>query len=230
MNLSLFAIEESLALLAETREAAEADGDTAAVEQCDKALAEYLDKSAAKVDSYAALIHRSRAEAQTCADEIERLTARFKRTTAFVDRLRANALEVMQRFNVKELRSPTNTLRRQANGGMQPLETDQAVPMGLRKVTIMMTGDCYLWLLSLLQGDSHPKHPLLMGAMEAATDAPDAQRIRVALAQQVRCPECKGEVVTTGNCRCERCDGTGHVAQTVPGAKLLARGEHVRLS
>lgn len=32
------------------------------------------------------------------------------------------------------------------------------------------------------------------------------------------CPECGGEGVTRGNCRCERCDGTGFV-QVQPEAE-----------
>ena len=62
MSPSLFVIEDSLALLAETREQAEAEGDTAAVQECDKALAAYLTAEAAKVDSYAGLIKRVAAE------------------------------------------------------------------------------------------------------------------------------------------------------------------------
>ncbi len=121
MALSLYNIEDSLALLAETREAAEAEGDAAAVAECDKALAQYLTAEAAKVNSYAALIRRQLAEAEECEAEAQRIAGRARTRRAFVDRLKATALEVMQRFGVKELRSATNTLRVQKNGGVQSL-------------------------------------------------------------------------------------------------------------
>ena len=219
-GLSLFTIEESLAMLVEAREDAEAEGDAAAVTECDKALAQYLTAEAAKVNSYAALIRRQLTEAEECEAEAQRLAARAKTRRAFVDRLKATALEVMQRFGVKELRSATNTLRVQKNGGLQPLDISEHamdVPPEYRRVVV-----------TLAYEDWKEIEPEDRDGMKIQIFT-DNEAIRKALAQRVRCPWCKGEAVTSGNCRCERCDGQGTVPQTIPGARLLERGSHVRV-
>ena len=224
-RLSLFTIEESLQLLAETREAAEAEEDTAAIVECDKALAEYLTSEAAKVDSYAALIRRTTFEAECCASEEARIAARRKQLVAFADRLKANALEVMQRFDIKELKSPTCKLRRQQNGGVDPLEiTGPALemPKSCQQYTVVMNGLAYSFIRDLC-GDA----PQAVAVLDSAVCVPSPTMIRAALRERVVCPECKGAFIET---KCPRCEGTGHIAATVPGAKLLPRGEHVRLS
>jgi hypothetical protein len=234
--LSLYTIEESLALLAETREAAEAEGDAAAVAECDKALAQYLTAEASKTNSYAALIRRQLAEAEECEAEVARLTARAKARRAFVDRLKATALEVMQRFGVKELRSATNTLRVQKNGGVQPLEISgiaSEMPTDCQEYTIRMSGQCFRFVRDLC-ADA----PQVMAVLESAVCGANVAMIRRTLAQRVPCPEpgCggSGEILPAGPSdapvtKCPRCDGQGTVPQTIPGAKLLERGSHVRV-
>jgi hypothetical protein len=219
-SLSLFVIEDSLALLAETREAAEEEGDAAAVEQCDKALAEYLTAEAAKVDSYAALIRRVETEKAACELEANRLTARASALHRFRNRLKDTALEVMQRFNVKELKSATNTLRRQANGGIAPLEVDEPkLPQEYRTALVLMPLQTWERLEDQLGA---------MGATVTRTAA-NTDVIRKALAQQVICQKCSG-AGTIEESKCPVCEGSGAAAQVIAGAKLLARGEHVRIS
>ncbi len=146
-----------------------------------------------------------------------------------MDRLKVNALEVMQRFGVKELRSATNTLRIQKNGGLQPLEVDspEMIPVAETDAHLTIRAEDWnaLWLPIL---DTLPPE-LVKRVTGGLGFVPNTQRIRKALAEKVRCPECKGESVTPGNCRCERCDGTGLVPRTIPGAKLLERGSHLRV-
>ncbi len=221
MSVSLFTIEESLAMLVEAREAAEAEGDAASITECDKAIAEYLDKSAAKVDSYAALIRRQTAEAEECVAEAARLMARAKQRRAFVDRLKATALEVMQRFGVKELRSAQNTLRVQKNGGLQSLEVDPTVelPEGLQYVTVTMPGRLWKEIARSFDITADTKSVRIIHQSDGA-------EIRKALAEKVPCPECKG----IGQLhKCERCEDTGLVPRTISGARLLPRQSHVRV-
>jgi hypothetical protein len=148
----------------------------------------------------------------------------MKRAQADVDRMKATALAVMQRFDVKELKAtPGGGLRRQKNGGVDPVEVTEIgiVPIEYRRVTVTMTNEAWSSLVIRAGAD----------AVETLRSdlSPDTERIREALKQRVVCPECKGEAVTPGNCRCERCDGSGTVPATVPGARLLPKGEHVRV-
>jgi DnaJ-class molecular chaperone len=58
---------------------------------------------------------------------------------------------------------------------------------------------------------------------------PDTERIRDALAQRVPCKQCGGDGHRRCEDRCPECDGAGTIPNTVPGAKLLERGEHLRV-
>jgi hypothetical protein len=232
-SLSLYTIEASLQLLAETREAAEAEGDAAAVTECDKALASYLTAEASKVNSYAALIRRQTAEAEECEAEAARLTARAKQRRAFVDRLKSTALEVMQRFGVRELRSATNTLRVQNNGGVQPLDTSGVVDAKWQKITVTLPALVWLDLMGLAEAAARDSetYRMLDKLTDRAPRSPDTDLIRKALAVQERCPECKGVGAPWNNSAsvpCARCNGTGWVHPTIPGARLLERGVHLR--
>ena len=120
--ISLYNIESALEQLDESRRAAEAEGDTEALSVIDAEIAAYLTREVAKIDSYAGLIRRRGDEAETCEREAKRLADRAKALRADEQRLKDNALAVMQRFGVRELKSPTNTLRVQGNGGIEPLD------------------------------------------------------------------------------------------------------------
>jgi chromosome segregation ATPase len=228
MNLSLYTIEDSLQQLVDLREQAEAEGDSEALKVIEDQLAGYLKQEARKIDSYAGLIRTLKAEADLCEAEAERLTDRAKRADAFIERLKANALAVMQQFGVKELKTQINTIRRQKNGGLQALEvteTPWTLPNEFKRYRVRLSAAQMSELMKALGESGMAEVILTYSIVEADTEA-----IRAALAQRVRCPECKGEAVTSGNCRCERCNGAGAIPNTVPGAKLLERGEHVRLT
>lgn len=220
MNLNLYVIEESLEMLTEARELAEAEGDSEALKVIDGEIEKYLTKEAAKVDSYAGLIRRTILEAEVCKAEAHRLLDRAKAAQADVDRLKQTALTVMERFGVKELKTPTNTLRVQANGGVRPLEiTPGAVPREFQEVTIVMRAPDWDAMenavgASLLKWKSFESNP-------------DNQAIREALTQRVPCPECRKN--DEMDIYCPRCEGIGTIANPIPGARLLERGKHVRV-
>ena len=227
MSESLYLIEQTLQQLAEERERAMLDGDQPAVEAMDAAIAEYLTQEARKVTSYVGLIRSREATARACNDEIERLQNIRAATVADIDRLKKTAMEVMNRFGVRELKAtPGGGLRIQANGGVQALDVVQDLscfPSDLLKVDLTMQGDIF----DELRNDPH-----YVGKLPSVwTWKPDMQRIREALKRRVKCPQCNGERYESEDATdlCEQCKGEGTVPATIPGAKLLPRGEHLRV-
>src|SRR5580658_8010655 len=140
MSLSLYQIEDSLQQLVDLREQAEAEGDSEALKVIDQQLREYLIAEASKVTSYVGLIRSRLALIRDCIDERDRIQNIERCAQADVDRLKANALAVMQQFGVRELKAtPGGGLRIQGNGGVQPLEVDVAlVPIEMSRVTVTM--------------------------------------------------------------------------------------------
>ena len=175
--ISLYNIESALEQLDESRRAAEAEGDTDALSVIDAEIAAYLTREAAKIDSYAGLIRRRGDEAEDCEREAKRLADRAKALRADEQRLKDNALAVMQRFGVREMKSEKNTLRVQGNGGVQaleilgwpkdsrggyeavPIDTVMMLPMSLRKALIVPNTEAIREALK--RGDTIPGVNLL---------------------------------------------------------------------
>ena len=260
MNTSLYVIEDSLQQLADLREQAESEGDSEALKVIDDQLADYLTQQADKVSSYVGLIRLREDQAANCDAELERVKALRDRARADVERLKATALAVMQRFDVKALKDERtgSALTRRGNGGLQALEVDEAaVPDDFKFVTV--TFSLAVWKRLQEEALNYHKEGAIMV---------DNEMVRKALAQRVRCPECAeyqdtarltsalamktpstertGSALTrrgNGGLQalaigrdliardpCPRCNGAGTIQNTVPGARLLERGEHVRLS
>lgn len=194
-KMSLYQIEDSLSMLSDERERAVQDGDEEAIAAIDKAIGEYLTKEAAKVTSYVALI-RSREMVIAQADsEIARLARIQREAVADVERLKKTALDVMNRFGVKELKAtPGGGLRIQGNGGSEPLEVnDETLRESFKRVNVTLSGDVF----NKLRND-----PAYVGLLGSSFQwSADNTRIREALT--------RGEFVA--------------------GAKLLDRGEHLRV-
>ena len=190
MSISLYQIEDALQQLVDLREQAEAEGDSEALKVIDEHLREYLTKEAAKVTSYVALIRSRQATMAAAALEIDRANGILNQARSDVERLKANALAVMQQFGVKELKAtPGGGLRIQGNGGRQALD----VPEWPRD----NSGDFRLLNDEQLQGLG------LAGVLPVKKwYTLDTERIREALAR----------------------------GESVPGAKLLERGEHLRVT
>jgi Siphovirus Gp157 len=218
---SLYQIEDSLQQIADARAAAEADGDTEALKVIDQLEREYLTKQANKVTSYAGLIRSRQDRVEACEKEIDRMKALRDAAQADVERLKANALAVMQQFEVKSLTDERTGrgLRRQGNGGLQALEiaewpkdsSGNFKPLPAKNVDAV--------------------DYKLRGLPVQLFMVPDTERIREALKQRIKCPECKGIPYTfeTADGKCPRCKGEGTIPQTIPGVRLLERGEHVRV-
>lgn len=196
--MTLYAIEESLAELIRLRELAEDEGDTEALPVIDQQIQEYAAREVKKVDSIAHAINTYELAAEHARAESKRLAGRAAAFTARADRIRNAALYAMQAQDIKAVETPTNTLKRQGNGGVQALDVEaHSVLDEFRKFTLTLTGPAYLCLIRTLR-----EHPAFVEQItRSMRSEPDNERIREAL---------KGGLVQ--------------------GAKLLPRGEHLRLS
>jgi hypothetical protein len=209
MSQSLYRIQQDLESLAALRESAELEGDSEALKVIDQQIAEYLTKEAAKVTSYVGLIRCEELNAEACEKEAQRFLDIAKQKRALVARLKETALEVMNRFGVRELKAtPGGGLRIQGNGGLQPLEIidtdiwEKLPPTFINQhvhMTIAEWKEIGLWL-GKYQGGLEMWHKL-SAKLEYAPMTPAKDAIREALK--------RGEVIA--------------------GARLLPRGEHVRV-
>lgn len=221
--LSLYTIEARLLELADLRDQLEAEGDKEALDAVDAEIANYLTREAAKIDSYAGLIRQRLDAAALCEKRAKDLQCRAKAMKADAQRLKDNALRVMQSFNVTKLVTPETTLRIQGNGGLRPLEIgdESILPDEYKLISVLMPYQEWLQLLKLWQRQvgGLPK------TMQESV-IPDADKLREALSQKVICPDCAsyphGEM-------CPRCDGVGYVDARIAGARLGERGIHVRV-
>jgi Siphovirus Gp157 len=232
-NLSLYGIEETLLGLTELRDAAVSQGDAETVAILDQEIEAYLTKEAAKVYSYAALIRQREDAAAICKARAEDLAARAKAMQADAARLKEMALRVMQRFQVYSLTAAEVTLRVQSNGGVKPVEIDPDgfIEPRMQDATVTMPGD--LWE-TIKRAAQVPEQ--LLERKTRVVWTPNAARIREALEQQIACPRCSGtgQLCPAGPSdapmeTCDRCEGRGMLPMTVPGAKLLPRGSHLRV-
>lgn len=226
-SLTLYRIEADLQELATLRDEAEDEGNCEALKVIDAQIRAYLTSEVSKVDSYAGLIHRMEADAQASENEEQRFAIRAKRLRANVERLKANALAVMQQFGVRELSTPINTLRPHTNGSLQALDVPvvNALPIKYRIITVTMPEAAWR---KLVAGVTAPLPLSKNPALSADNDA-----IRKALSKHVACPQCAGSGEPFGpeeDGKCPVCEGKGTVPATIPGARLLPRGEHLRLS
>jgi hypothetical protein len=105
-DFTLFQIEESLVLLAES---AEEEGLTPEIE---RALTVYLEGAAEKRDRVADFIHFCEGMAELAKAEGKRLQARQKHFEATGERVSAMVLRVLDYLGVKKLEGRTNTLKK----------------------------------------------------------------------------------------------------------------------
>lgn len=136
------------------------------------------------------------------------------------------------------------TLRLQPNGGIEPLEVTNVywLPEGLKRYTLTMRGDLYHWLWSVVTEfeKKHAVHPLAHQAFDDASSSADNSAIREALKQRMPCPNCNDLIAGVGfdlteygggkNEPCPTCQGKRTVPVSIPGARLLERGSHLRVS
>lgn len=245
MSLSLFEVEHGIQELMDMRDAAVDEGapsDELAV--IDKTIAEYFQKEVRNVNGIAHAITTYEAAAQIAKDEVERIQAHARRLQGRADRIRENALKAMQAFSVKKLETPTHRLSVCGNGGVEPLEVTNrhVLPPAFLKITVTLPYETWLsviWKCEQYAGAESYTVDKLKKTEERYKPEPDAVAIREALKRREPCPECKGKGTAADyvglemrcvEAECPRCEGKGTIPNTVPGAQLLPRGEHLRVS
>lgn len=129
---TLFQIEESLVLLAES---AEEEGLTPEIEQ---ALIVYLEGAAEKRDRVADFIHFCEGMAELAKTEGKRLQARQKHFEATAERVSAMVLRVLDYLGVKKLEGRTNTLKKRKCPPSVKIIDEAKVPAEFKHITVTL--------------------------------------------------------------------------------------------
>ena len=129
---TLFQIEESLVLLAES---AEEEGLTPEIEQ---ALIVYLEGAAEKRDRVADFIHFCEGMAELAKAEVKRLQARQKHFEATAERVSAMVLRVLDYLGVKKLDGRTNTLKKRKCPPSVKVIDEAKVPAEFKHITVTL--------------------------------------------------------------------------------------------
>jgi Siphovirus Gp157 len=129
---TLFQIEESLVLLAES---AEEEGLTPEIE---RALTVYLEGAAEKRDRVADFIRFCEGMAELAKAEGKRLQARQKHFEATAERVSAMVLRVLDYLGVKKLEGRTNTLKKRKCPLSVKIIDDAKVPAEFKHITVTL--------------------------------------------------------------------------------------------
>ena len=131
-TLTLFQIEESLALLAES---AEEEGLTPEIEA---ALTAYLEGTVEKRDRVAEFIHFCEAMGDLAKAEVKRLQARQKHFEATAERVSSMVLRVLDWLRVTKLEGRTNTLKKRKCPPSVNVIDEQKIPVEYKRVTVTL--------------------------------------------------------------------------------------------
>jgi len=131
-TLTLFQIEESLVLLAES---AEEEGLTPEIEQ---ALTAYLEGAVEKRDRVAEFIHFCEGMAELAKAEVKRLQARQKHFEATAERVSNMVLHVLDWLGVKKLEGRTNTLKKRKCPPSVNVVDEQKIAAEYKRVTVTL--------------------------------------------------------------------------------------------
>ena len=129
---TLFQIEESLVLLAES---AEEEGLTPEIEA---ALTTYLESAVEKRDRVAEFIHFCEAMAELAKAEVKRLQARQKHFESTARRVSAMVLNVLDWLGMKKLEGRTNTLKKRKLPPSVNVIDEPRIPAEYKRVTVTL--------------------------------------------------------------------------------------------
>jgi hypothetical protein len=146
-GLTLFQIEESIALLAE---AAEEEGMTPDIEQ---ALTRYLQGALEKRDRVAEFIQYCEWMADLAKAEIKRLQGRQRHFEGTADRVGAMVLSVLDFLGTKKLEGRTHTLCKRKCPPSVRVDDETRVPSEFKRVTVTLRLDEWNRLLAAV-GDN----------------------------------------------------------------------------
>ena len=146
-GLTLFQIEESIALLAES---AEEEGLTPEIEQ---ALATYLEGALEKRDRVAEFIRYCEWMAEMAKAEVKRLQARQKHFEATAERVSTMVLRVLDFFGVKKLEGRTHTMSKRKCPASVKIADEAKVQSEFKRVTVTLPLDSWNRLLAAVSED-----------------------------------------------------------------------------
>jgi hypothetical protein len=193
---------------------------------------------AKKADAVAYVIRSLKAIETECRQEESRLYRRRKAAMAAVEQVQQYVVDVALETGANSVKTTLNTLTVCRNGGAQSVEitSESLVPDELCRWTGSISNDFRQWLMGIASMDCTAS---LRGRIEQHIGKlrreVDMQLVREELVKV--CETCDGEGTVfidpvPANQEHERpcsiCGGQG--TQNVPGARLLPRGHHVRLS
>lgn len=225
MSLTLFDIESAWMDLIQAREEAEELIDPAEREAgliaVDNAIAEYVAREVSKVDGIRAVCRRLKLEAEAAEAESDRQRVRMKRAEDLLAKIKICAQVAIEMTGKKRIEGKTGYLLLKGNGGVRPLQVDgwdseerrwvgNLTPLPPEyvlvhvKIPVSLLSKLAEHWSNVTQVSTEPNQALIREALVAI------------------CPECDGALAT-----CKLCAGTGK--QTVPGARLLERGQHVEV-
>ena len=169
---TLFQIEESLMLLAES---AEEEGPTPEIET---ALIAYLEGAVEKRDRVAEFIHFCEAMAELAKAEVKRLQARQKHFEATADRVSSMVLHVLDWLRVKKLEGRTNTLKKRKCPPSVNVIDEQKIPAEYKRVTVTLP--LPQWQ-ELLAGTSEDSRNTILSGLRKQEISLDLEAIKQAL-------------------------------------------------
>ena len=169
---TLFQIEESLVLLAES---AEDEGLTPDIET---ALTAYLEGAVEKRDRVAELIHFCEAMAELAKAEVKRLRARQRHFESTADRVSGMVLHVLDWLRVKKLEGRNNTLKNRKCPPSVNVIDEQKIPAEYKRVTVTLP---LLQWQELLAGTSEDSRNSLLSVLRKQAITLDLDAIKQAL-------------------------------------------------
>ncbi len=191
----------------------------AALDQCDLAIAAYLQAEVQKVDGVAAFILSRRARAKMNKEECDRLydyAEADERAAAYVEKM---VLRVMQETEQRTIEGARHTLKLKLNPPAVVIAQPDIVPLNVQKFTLSMTYD----EIRVLLDTSESTRKLACKAKRE----PSKSAIAAALKARVKCDECAGAVnlCPAGPSDapmnvCPRCKGEGTIQGSVSGCRL----------
>jgi hypothetical protein len=143
-GLTLFQIEETIALLAES---AEEEGLTPEIEQ---ALATYLQGALEKRDRVAEFILYCEGMAALAKAEVQRLQTRQKHFECTAERIRAMALRVLDCLGVSKLEGRTHTLKKRKCPASVAVRDQAEISAEFKRVTVILPASRWEALLAAL--------------------------------------------------------------------------------
>ena len=155
------------------------------------------------------------------AEEERRIHARRKRVQAALVWLKSYVMDVMRNRGIKALKTPLNTIRIQANGGLRALVIDDPAAVPDEFLVANITMSLLSWKEIVLHGSADGVD---MDTDITVSVSVNNKMVRAALA--AKCPRCfrDGEQLYL----CSLCGGEG--TEKVPGAHLAEQSESLRIS